>query len=130
MLSINVNALKSFASWQDELESCFIYQVGALDGFLKRYGLPMNHVRFFVSNSTARWLKKPQIKPHGSVYGQTARSIDLARAVVGVTEIFKSSAASAQGVAFMGLAGTAHQQAAEELGVPFIAGPSLLYCFA
>lgn len=88
----------------DELESCFIYQVGALDGFLKRYGLPMNH-----------------IKPHGSVYGQTARSIDLARAVVGVTKIFKSSAASAQGVAFMGLAGTAHQQAAEELGVPFIA---------
>ncbi|KAG2080620.1 lamb YcsF family protein [Suillus cothurnatus] len=74
----------------DELESCFIYQVGALDGFLKRYGLPLNH-----------------IKPHGSVYGQTARSIDLARAVVGV--------------AFMGLAGTAHQQAAEELGVPFIA---------
>ncbi|KIK46793.1 hypothetical protein CY34DRAFT_799945 [Suillus luteus UH-Slu-Lm8-n1] len=88
----------------DELESCFIYQVGALDGFLKRYGLPMNH-----------------IKPHGSVYGQTARSIDLARAVVGVTKIFNSSAASAQGVAFMGLAGTAHQQAAEELGVPFIA---------
>ncbi|KAG1878980.1 lamb YcsF family protein [Suillus subluteus] len=76
----------------DELESCFIYQVGALDGFLKRYGLPMNH-----------------IKPHGSVY------------VVGVTKIFKSSAASPQGVAFMGLAGTAHQQAAEELGVPFIA---------
>ncbi|KAG1782135.1 lamb YcsF family protein [Suillus placidus] len=88
----------------DELESCFIYQVGALDGFLKRYGLPMNH-----------------IKPHGSVYGQTARSIDLARAVVGVTKIFKSSAASPQGVAFMGLAGTAHQQATEELGVPFIA---------
>ncbi|KAG1850539.1 lamb YcsF family protein [Suillus tomentosus] len=88
----------------DELESCFIYQVGALDGFLRRYGLPMNH-----------------IKPHGSVYGQTARSIDLARAVVGVTKIFKSSAASPQGVAFMGLAGTAHQQAAEELGVPFIA---------
>ncbi|OJA13653.1 hypothetical protein AZE42_06894 [Rhizopogon vesiculosus] len=88
----------------DELESCFIYQVGALDGFLKRYGLPMNH-----------------IKPHGSIYGQTARSIDLARAVVGVTKVFKASAASPQGVAFMGLAGTAHQQAAAELGVPFIA---------
>ncbi|KAG1748043.1 lamb YcsF family protein [Suillus lakei] len=80
----------------DELESCFIYQVGALDGFLKRYGLPMNH-----------------IKPHGSVYGQTARSIDLARAVVGVTKIFKASAATPQ----------AHQQASEELGVPFIAVP-------
>ncbi|KIJ67429.1 hypothetical protein HYDPIDRAFT_108199 [Hydnomerulius pinastri MD-312] len=88
----------------DELESCFIYQVGALDGFLKRYGLPMNH-----------------IKPHGSVYGQTARSIELARAVVGVTRTFKASAALPEGVAFMGLAGTAHQQAAEEMGVPFIA---------
>jgi UPF0271 protein len=30
----------------------------------------------------------------------------------------------------MGLAGTAHQQAAEELGVPFIAGLSPLYSFA
>ncbi|KAH7921345.1 LamB/YcsF [Leucogyrophana mollusca] len=88
----------------DELESCFIYQVGALDGFLKRYGLPMNH-----------------IKPHGSVYGQTARSLPLARAVVGVSKTFNASAANADGVAFMGLAGTAHQQAAEELGVPFIA---------
>ncbi|KAG1722453.1 lamb YcsF family protein [Suillus paluster] len=79
-----------------EPESCFIYQVGALDGFLKRYGLPMNH-----------------IKPHGSVYGQTARSID--------PRTGSSSAAGPQGVAFMGLAGTAHQQATEELGVPFIA---------
>ncbi|KAF9233223.1 lamb YcsF family protein [Melanogaster broomeanus] len=88
----------------DELESCFIYQVGALDGFLKRYQLPLNH-----------------IKPHGSVYGQTARSVELARAVVGVTKVFKGSAAQPEGVAFMGLAGTAHQQAAEEMGVPFIA---------
>ena len=30
---------------KDELASCFIYQVGALDGFLKRHGLPLNHVR-------------------------------------------------------------------------------------
>ncbi|KAF8836853.1 lamb YcsF family protein [Paxillus ammoniavirescens] len=88
----------------DELESCFIYQVGALDGFLKRYGLPLNH-----------------IKPHGSVYGQTARTIELARAAVGVTKVFKASAAQPEGVAFMGLAGTAHQQAAEEMDVPFIA---------
>ncbi|KAH7886799.1 lamb YcsF family protein [Phlebopus sp. FC_14] len=88
----------------DELESCFIYQVGALDGFLKRHGLPMNHIR-----------------PHGAVYGQTARSIELARAVVGVAKTFKASAARPEGVAFMGLAGTAHQQAAGDMGVPFIA---------
>ncbi|KAI9455619.1 hypothetical protein HD554DRAFT_266761 [Boletus coccyginus] len=29
----------------DELASCFIYQrVGALDGFLKRHGIPLNHI--------------------------------------------------------------------------------------
>lgn len=43
-----------------------------------------------------------------------ARDMDLARAVMGVAKMFN--------VAFMGLAGTCHQQAAEEAGVPFIAG--------
>ncbi|GBE85596.1 Lactam utilization protein [Sparassis crispa] len=80
----------------EELASCFIYQVGALVGFLTRYGLPLNH-----------------IKPHGSVYGMTARDMPLARAAVGVAKTF--------GVAFMGLAGTCHQVAAKELDVPFIA---------
>lgn len=54
------------------------------------------------------------MKPHGAVYGQTARSADLARAAVGVAKTFD--------IAFMGLAGTFHQKAAEELGVKFIAG--------
>ncbi|KAH8094907.1 lactam utilization protein lamb [Cristinia sonorae] len=80
----------------DELSSCFIYQVGALSGFLQKHGVQMNH-----------------LKPHGAIYGQTARSIDLARAAVGVAKMFN--------VAFMGLAGTCHQTAAAELGVPFIA---------
>ena len=43
-----------------------------------------------------------------------ARDMELARAAVSVAKSF--------GVVFMGLAGTCHQQAAEELGVPFIAG--------
>jgi len=80
----------------DELAACFVYQVGALHGFLIRHGLKMNH-----------------LKPHGSVYGMTARDMDLARAVVDVAKSF--------GVSFMGLAGTCHQLAAEELDVPFIA---------
>ncbi len=29
---------------QDELASCFVYQVGSLTGFLKLHGLPLNHV--------------------------------------------------------------------------------------
>ena len=67
--------------------------------------------------SVLRVLIAMQLKPHGAIYGQTARTIDLARAVVGVAKTFN--------VAFMGLAGTCHQTAASELGVPFIAGKSL-----
>ncbi|KAF4622283.1 hypothetical protein D9613_009037 [Agrocybe pediades] len=81
----------------DELKSCFIYQVGALTGFLKLHGLRLNH-----------------IKPHGAVYGQTSRSLPLARAVVEVAKVFGDD------VAFVGIAGSAHQTAAEELGVKFI----------
>lgn len=44
----------------------------------------------------------------------TAKNIDLARSVVEVAKSF--------GVGTMGLAGTCHQQAANELGVEFIAG--------
>lgn len=42
-----------------------------------------------------------------------ARDPELAKAAVGVAKTF--------GVAFMGLAGTQHQVAAKELGVPFLA---------
>ncbi|KAI0667168.1 lactam utilization protein lamb [Trametes maxima] len=79
-----------------ELASCFIYQVGALTGFLVAHGMSLNH-----------------IKPHGAIYGMTARDPVLARAAVGVAKTF--------GVAFMGLAGTCHQVEARKLGVPFIA---------
>ena len=44
--------------------------------------------------------------------------MDLARAAVGVAKSFN--------VAFMGLAGTCHQKASEELGVKFIAGGVLV----
>ncbi|PPQ76380.1 hypothetical protein CVT26_015388 [Gymnopilus dilepis] len=94
----------------DELKECFIYQVGALSGFLKLHELPLNHasVPFPLD----------QIKPHGAVYGQTSRSLPLARAVVEVAKIFSSQ--GNQEVAFVGVAGSAHQAAAEEFGVKFI----------
>ncbi|PIL32083.1 hypothetical protein GSI_06788 [Ganoderma sinense ZZ0214-1] len=63
-------------------------------GFLRLHGVQLNH-------------------PHGAVYGMTARDIALGRAVVGVSKLYS--------VPFMGLAGTCHQAAAQELGVPFIA---------
>ncbi|KAJ7205635.1 lactam utilization protein lamb [Mycena rebaudengoi] len=91
---------REMAMEPDELRACFIYQIGALSGFLKLHGLPLNHV-----------------KPHGAVYGQTARSLPLARAVVAATRVF---ATKDHDVAFIGLAGTAHQVAAEEATVKFI----------
>ncbi|KAI0339187.1 lactam utilization protein lamb [Trametopsis cervina] len=80
----------------DELGNCITYQVGALCGFLTKYGMQLNH-----------------IKPHGAAYGMTSRDLVLARAVALVAKSF--------GVGIMGLAGTYHQQAAQEVGVPFIA---------
>ncbi|CAK5279299.1 unnamed protein product [Mycena citricolor] len=82
----------------DELKACFVYQIGALEGFLRLHSMRLNHV-----------------KPHGAVYGQTARSLPLARAVVAATKAFGGD------VAFMGLAGTMHEEACREAGVPFIA---------
>ncbi|EEB95016.1 hypothetical protein MPER_06080, partial [Moniliophthora perniciosa FA553] len=93
---------REMAMKPDELESCFVYQVGALQGFLVKHGLKLHH-----------------IKPHGAIYGQTSRDITLARAAVGVCKIFTSQD---QNVAFVGLPGTAHQKAAAELGVKFIPG--------
>ncbi|KAJ3795712.1 lactam utilization protein lamb [Lentinula aff. detonsa] len=84
----------------EELISCFVYQVGALCGFLQKHGIVLNH-----------------IKPHGAIYGQTARSDELARAVVSVCQIFSTID---HPVSFVGLAGTAHQRAAEDLGIKFI----------
>ncbi|KAJ7032906.1 lamb YcsF family protein [Mycena alexandri] len=91
---------REMAMEPDELRSCFIYQIGALTGFLKLHGLLLDYV-----------------KPHGAVYGQTARSLPLARAAVGAAQNFSTGNHK---VAFMGLAGTAHQVACEEAGVRFI----------
>ncbi|KAF8998397.1 LamB/YcsF family-domain-containing protein [Cyathus striatus] len=85
----------------EELKSCFIYQVGALAGFLKAHGMPLNH-----------------IKPHGAVYGQCARSALLASAAVSVAKVF--STPDNPSVKFVGLAGTEHEIAAKKEGVPFI----------
>ncbi|KAJ7896511.1 lactam utilization protein lamb [Mycena leptocephala] len=91
---------REMAMEPDELLSCLVYQIGALAGFLKMHGLPLNHV-----------------KPHGAVYGQTARSLPLARSVVAAAQAFSTQEHQ---VAVIGLAGTAHQVACEEAGVRFI----------
>lgn len=77
-------------------------------GFLKVHGMRLHHV-----------------KPHGAVYGQMARDLELARAGVRVCKVFSGSdvdSDSGSGVAFVGLAGTMQEVAAREEGVRFVPG--------
>lgn len=79
----------------DEVEGIIRYQVGALSGFLKKYDMPLNH-----------------IKPHGSLYGMLARDEDLMLAAVRVAKDY--------GVPIYGIAGSQHQIVAEREGVEFV----------
>jgi UPF0271 protein len=79
----------------EEVRDIVLYQVGALDAFLKAEGMPLDH-----------------IKPHGSLYGMVARDEALMEAVCDVAEIFQ--------VAVFGMAGTTHQVVADRRGVPFV----------
>lgn len=78
-----------------ELKAAFLYQIGALTGFLAEHGVPLSHV-----------------KPHGIIYGMSAREPDTARAIAEATKVF--------GVPLFGLAGTCHETAAAEAGIPFV----------
>ncbi|GAA5852073.1 hypothetical protein JCM8547_000149 [Rhodosporidiobolus lusitaniae] len=75
--------------------NCLLYQIGALQAFLKLHGLPMNH-----------------IKPHGQAYMMSSKDLDLARQSAKIARLCE--------VPLLGLPGTAHQAAAEEEGVDFI----------
>ena len=75
--------------------NCILYQVGALDAFLKLNGLQYNH-----------------LKPHGQAFIMSSKDINLARQSAKVAKLY--------GVPLLGLPGTAHQAACEEAGVDFI----------
>lgn len=79
-----------------ELTDIFIYQIGALKGFLDAEGIPLSHV-----------------KPHGAVSGMAARSEAVVHAICDAVEIF--------GVPLYGLPGTLHEKVCRERGVPFVA---------
>jgi UPF0271 protein len=70
---------------RDELTAAVIYQIGALEGFLRREGMELNHV-----------------KPHGSLYGMAARDPEVAAAVADAADVF--------GVPLMGMSGTVHEE--------------------
>lgn len=81
----------------EELTACIIYQVGALKGFLETNGMELNH-----------------IKPHGSLYGVSARDETVANAVADAAEAFG-------GVPLMGMANTVHEDVYTKRGLPFLA---------
>jgi UPF0271 protein len=80
----------------NELVAAIIYQVGALKGFIEAEGMRLNH-----------------IKPHGSLYGMSARSEDVANAVCEAAGMF--------GVPLLGMSGTMHEKIYTARGIPFLA---------
>ncbi|RKF06493.1 5-oxoprolinase subunit PxpA [Oceaniradius stylonematis] len=77
-----------------EMANIIIYQIGALNGFLRVAGMGLSH-----------------IKPHGALYGMAARERHIADAV--------ADAAQAFGVPILGLAGTLHEEVFGERGLEF-----------
>lgn len=79
-----------------EITDCVLYQVGALEAFLKAEGMALSH-----------------IKPHGALYGMAARSAEVAEAICDAAEVFQ--------VPLLGLAGTEHEAVYRRRGFDFVA---------
>lgn len=69
---------------REEMANCIIYQIGALKGFLQAEGMELNH-----------------IKPHGSLYGMSARQDEIAQAICDAADVFQ--------VPLFGMIGTLHE---------------------
>ena len=81
-----------------EARDLVLYQIGALDAFVRGTGLRLAHV-----------------KPHGALYNQAAHDEALATALVEATAAYDA------GLAFVGLPGSAMERAAGHAGVRFAA---------
>lgn len=80
---------------REEMANCIIYQVGALQGFLRAEGMELHH-----------------IKPHGSLYGMASRLEHIAHAVCDAADVF--------GVPLFGMTGTLHERIYQERGHRFV----------
>lgn len=79
---------------RDELANMIRYQIGALVGFLEYYEMPLSH-----------------LKPHGALYGMSAKLEHVAHAVADVAVQYK--------VPVFGLAGTLHEKIYPSRGLEF-----------
>lgn len=77
-----------------EMANIVIYQIGALNEFLKMSGVKLNH-----------------LKPHGALYGMAARQEHIAHAICDAAEHLK--------VPIFGLSGTLHQEIYTARGLEF-----------
>lgn len=80
----------------DELTAAIVYQVGALRAFLDAEDLELSH-----------------LKPHGALYGRSARDEAVAHAIADAAELF--------GVPVLGMAGTVHEAVYTSRGLGFVA---------
>lgn len=81
---------------RDELSAFIIYQIGALKAFLESEEMELHH-----------------IKPHGALYGVSARDEVVAHAICDAAEVF--------GVPLLGMAGTTHERVYTSRGIKFMA---------
>src|SRR5437868_11452447 len=80
---------------REEVENLVLYQVAALDGFVRSRGGRLAHV-----------------KAHGALYNRAARDLDLARAIARGVRRYRDD------LVLVGLAGSRMLAAAEEIGLP------------
>ena len=81
---------------REEIKNLVLYQTGALKAFLDEFKIPLNH-----------------IKPHGSLYGISAKEEDVAHGIADAAEIFN--------VGVFGMVNTFHEKVYKERGIKFIA---------
>ncbi|MDC1315775.1 5-oxoprolinase subunit PxpA [Alphaproteobacteria bacterium] len=81
---------------REEIKNLVLYQTGALKAFLDEFKIPLNH-----------------IKPHGSLYGVSAKEEDVAHGIADAAEIYN--------VGIFGMVNTFHEKVYKERGVKFIA---------
>lgn len=79
---------------REEMANIILYQIGALNEFLKVQGVKLSH-----------------LKPHGALYGMAARHEHIAHAVCDASEHL--------GLPIFGLAGTLHEEIYTARGVEF-----------
>ena len=79
----------------EDVENLVLYQVAALDGFVRSRGGRLAHV-----------------KAHGALYNRAARDLDLARAIARGVRRYRDD------LVLVGLAGSRMLAAAEEIGLP------------